>query len=94
MVNINNTKTIQHLQIVLGQKRLAIIESDIKMENFTNFIITKKNEIKLIDINNNESWFLSTVDSYFKQLVKFKNITFPLLEQFLNQFNILKVKNE
>ena len=94
MVNINNTKTIQHLQIVLGQKRLAIIESDIKMENFTNFIITKKNEIKLIDINNNESWFLSTVDSYFKQLVKFKNITFPALEQFLNQFNILKVKNE
>ena len=94
MVTINDTKTIQHLQIVLGQKRLAILESDIKMENFTNFVITKKNEIKLIDVNNNESWFLSTVDSYFKQLVRFKNVTFPVLEQFLNQFNILKVENE
>jgi hypothetical protein len=60
----------------------------------SNFIITKKNEIKLIDINNNESWFLSTVDSYFKQLVRFKNVTFPVLEQFLNQFNILKGQNE
>lgn len=94
MVNINNTKTMQHLEIVLEQKRLAILQSDIKMENFTNFIITKKNEIKLIDINNNESLFLSTVDSYFKQLVKFKNVTFPILEKFLNQFNILKVQNE
>jgi hypothetical protein len=94
MVTINDTKTMQHLQIVLEQKRLAILESDIKMDNFTNFIITKKNEIKLIDINHNESWFLSTVDSYFKQLVKFKNVTFPVLEQFLNQFNILKVQNE
>ena len=46
MVTINDTKTMQHLQIVLEQKRLAITESDIKMDNFTNFIITKKNEIK------------------------------------------------